>query len=54
MFRRNDALLALKWADKHAIYMITTIHDAKMVDTGKGYFNSNEKIFKAEPIVQYI
>ena len=32
VFRRNDALLALKQDDKHAIYMITTIHDAKMVD----------------------
>ena len=43
VFRRNDALLALKWADKHAIYMITTIHDAKMVDTGKRHFNNNER-----------
>ena len=54
MFRRNDALLALKWADKCAIYMITTIHDAKMVDTGKRHFNSNERLFKPEPVVQYI
>ena len=53
-FRRNDALLALKWADKHAIYIITTIHDAKMVDTGKRHINSNERIFKPEPAVQYI
>ena len=54
VFRRNDALLALKWADKHAIYMITTIHDANMVDTGRRHFNSNERIFKPEPVVQYI
>ena len=53
VFRRNDALLALKWADKHAVYMITTIHDAKMVDTGKRHFNSNERSFKLEPVVQY-
>ena len=54
VFRRNDALLALEWADKCAVYMITTIHDAKMVDTGKRHFNSNERIFKPEPVVQYI
>ena len=54
VFRRNNALLALKWADKCTVYMITTIHDAKMVDTGKRHFNSNERIFKPEPVVQYI
>ena len=53
MFRRNAALPALKWADKHAVYMINTIHDAKMVNTGKRHFNSNERIFKPEPVVQY-
>ena len=54
VLRRNDALLALRWADKCTVYMITTIHDAKMVDTGKRHFNSNERIFKPEPVVQYI
>ena len=54
VFRRNGALLALKWAGKRAVYMVITIHDAKMVGTGKRHFNSNERIFKPEPVVQYI
>ena len=54
VFRRNDTLLALRWADKHTVHMITTIYDAKMVDTGKRHFNSNERIFKPEFVVQYI
>ena len=53
VFGRNDALLVLKWADKCIVYMITTIHDAKMVDTGKTHVNSNERIFKPEPVAQY-
>ena len=28
VFRRSDEVLVLKWCDKHAVLVISTIHDA--------------------------
>ena len=35
MFRRNGPLLCLKWRGKKDVTMLTTIHEAVMVETGK-------------------
>ena len=35
MFRRNGPLLHLKWREKKDVTMLTTIHEAVMVETGK-------------------
>ena len=53
VFRRRDTLLALRWVDKRPVYIISTIHEAVMKDTGKQKQNG-EKIFKPEPIVEYV
>ena len=35
VFRRNDSLLAFRWLEKKPVTMLTTIHPAQMVETGK-------------------
>ena len=35
MFRRNGPLLCLKWREKKDVTMLTTIHEAVMVEMGK-------------------
>lgn len=52
-FRRNGPLLALKWRDKRCVYMISTIHSAYMVSTGRVDYRNNI-ISKPEPIFFYI
>ena len=31
-FQRNGPVLAIRWCDKRAVFMLSTIHDAKMVE----------------------
>lgn len=52
-YRRNGPLLALKWCDKRSVYMISTIHSASMVSTGR-VDHRNNIICKPEPIHFYI
>ena len=53
VFRRNGPLLALKWFDKRSVYMLTTIHDGVMINTGKVNLN-NEEIWKPEAVHEYV
>ena len=53
VFRRNGPLLALAWCDKRSVYMISTIHAANMVNTGRGDHRQNS-IEKPEPIYYYV
>ena len=53
VFRRNGPLLALRWCDKRSVYMISTIHSAQMVSTGRVDHQDNT-ISKPEPIFFYI
>ena len=53
VFRRNGPLLALKWFEKRSVYMLTTIHDAVLVDTGKVTLE-NEKVWKPEAVHDYV
>ena len=53
VFRRNGPILALKWYDKRAVYMLSTIHDAKMVNTGRVSLGG-DAIWKPEAINDYV
>ena len=46
-------MLALKWCDKHTVYMLSTIHSASMVSTGRVDYRRN-LISKPEPVHHYI
>ena len=52
MFRRDGPLLALKWREKKEVIMLSTIHEAIMVETGKTDRDGN-KIEKPEPVYYY-
>ena len=52
MFRRNGPLLWLKWREKKDVTMLTTIHEAVMVEMGK-CDALGEKIEKPKPVYYY-
>ena len=52
VFRRNCPLLFLKWREKKDVTMLTTIHEAVMVKTGKCDV-LGEKIEKSEAVYYY-
>ena len=52
MFRRNGSSLVVKWCDKRAVTMITTIHEATHILTKKKDRHGN-RILKPECIVEY-
>lgn len=56
VFRRNttNQLLCLKWCDKRNVLMLSSIHDANMVDTGKVDRETGHIIEKPECIYEYI
>lgn len=54
VFRRSDIMLAIKWCEKRTVFMISTIHQADMIEIRKRY-NGKEKVsWKPESIVEYI
>ena len=57
MFRRNGPLLCLAWKEKKKakknVTMLTTIHEAVMVETGKTDFFGNKKVEKPEAVYYY-
>ena len=53
VFRRNGPLLALAWCDKRSVYMLSTIHAANMVNTGRVDHRQN-LVQKPEPIYYYV
>ena len=53
VFRRNGPVLAIRWCDKRAVYMLTTIHDASMVEVRK-YGEPDNKMWKPRCIQEYI
>jgi hypothetical protein len=46
-------LLALKWFDKREVIMLSTIHEPKMVNTGKTHYETNELIQKPASVKDY-
>ena len=53
VFRCNGPLLAIKWCDKRAVTVLTTIHAAVYVETNKSDTQVN-RILKPLAIVDYI
>ena len=53
VFRRNGPLLAIKWCDKRMVYMISTIHEANLVEVAK-FGEVNNKMWKPVIIQDYI
>ena len=54
IFRRRNNLLALKYYDKRAIHMLSTIHEAKFMMTDRLNRHTNKPISKPIAIVHYI
>ena len=52
VFRHNGPLLAIKWCDKRAVTVLTTIHTAVHVETNKTDAQGN-RILKPLAIVDY-
>ena len=52
VFRRNGPILCLKWREKKDVTMLTTIHEAVMVEMGKRDA-FGEKIEKSEAVYYY-
>ena len=52
-FRRKNEMLALRWCDKRAVYMISTMHCAVEVHTGKREYRTGLPIYKPKVIVDY-
>ncbi len=51
LFRRNGELLAVKWMDKRIVTVLSTIHDANMVESKKD--RDGNAVWKPEIIHQY-
>ena len=51
-FRRNDATLCIKWCDKRSVLILSTIHEAVEINTGK-IDRHGSPILKLEPVHDY-
>ena len=51
-FRQNDALLCIKWCDKRSVLILSTIHEAVDINTGK-IDRHGFPILKPEPVHDY-
>lgn len=52
VFRRNESLLLFRWLEKKPVTMLSSIHSAQMVETGK-VNREGERIVKPSAIVDY-
>ncbi|XP_012277177.1 piggyBac transposable element-derived protein 4 [Orussus abietinus] len=52
-FRRKGEVLVLKWKDKQDVRMISTIHNADVVETGKINQKTGQQVRKPECIMKY-
>lgn len=52
VFRRNASLLAFRWLEKKPVTMLSTIHSAQMVETGK-VTREGQRVVKPSAIVDY-
>ena len=51
-FQRNRPVLAIRWCDKRAFFMLSTIHDAKMVERNNPDFEGRQ-VVKPKCVVDY-
>ena len=51
-FWRNGPVLAIRWYDKRAVFMLSTIHDAKMVERNNPDFEGSQ-VVKPKCVVDY-
>lgn len=49
----NLVWLAMKWADKRDIYMLTTVHEVGFSPIGEKNYTTNEDIIKPTCIIEY-
>ena len=52
-FRKKGDVMVQVWKDKRLVCMISTIHDATIVNSGRKDRKRNMEIKKSYPIVQY-
>jgi len=52
-FRRKDDVMVQVWKDKRLVQMISTIHDATVISTGRKDRKTNMEIKKPYAVIQY-
>lgn len=52
-FRSTENLLCMKWQDKREVWMLTTLHYADIVETGKHHYRTKLPIKKPTCIQDY-
>ena len=52
-YRHTDVLLAVKWFDKRDVIMLSTIHEARTISTGKIHWKTSEQIQKPVSVIDY-
>ena len=52
-YRHTDVLLAVKWFDKRDVTILSTIHEARTISTGKIHWKTNEQIQKSVSVIDY-
>jgi len=52
-YRNTNILLVIKWFDKREVTILSTIHEAKMMNTGKVHWKTNEQIQKPASVIAY-
>jgi hypothetical protein len=53
VWRRSDQMLVLKWEEKTTVHMLSSIHRAVYLWTGKKNRETQEPVYKPEAVVQY-
>ena len=51
-FQRNGPVLAIRWCDKRAVFMLSTIHDTKMIKRNNPDFEGRQ-VVKPKCVVDY-
>ena len=52
-YQNTNILLVIGWFDKREITMLSTIHQANMINTGKVHWKINEQIEKPASVIAY-
>ena len=50
---KSGNLLAVRWHDKRDVNMLTTVHEGKMIDTGKENYMTYQRIMKPDVVQDY-
>lgn len=46
-------VLALKWIDRRAVHLLSTVHEGKVVDSGKKHYRTKKPVMKPDVVMDY-